>query len=1063
MVQLERGPSDVNRTPLECRSIGDALLVHPEGKLNPQVRAFVGGLAQDPEHTLVVVDLPEDPPAEDWESVARLLRRRGRSFRLITGRPSRESAQKAGQLLADRLDRTVLAPDGWMLPAPGGVLFVPEDAGSGWLGFHPSRPSAWSRLVSHKRVARVSRRFPVPDWDEAVPQRSFATGADATAEPLPAGIWIRRSDQRESEQDVHRRRLAVCLLSQSDRLTVVLGCPGGPDLSLRDIERFWGCVAPDARPLLRFAPYGPVAVPEGSALGQVLADRFGHEITVYAGLPTPAEPGTDGPQPRVPGADGTPGPPALVRELVYRPAGATGGVAPPPELRGRRAPAEGLPEVSPGVYRYTPDAVLEVTQSGLWLRPPTASADAPAVHRVPADPARMVIHFDAGTPESAERMRSLAEEVRRGLDPVLGERCRVLPAPKHIAETDSGGGSLEGWGAGAPWSWAGGPGAGPVSVAGEPGSAGSAELAASGGSAGSEVVPAGPGGLGSSSGAAGGAEASARVAAAGAVDAVGGTAAGGADSGGGTATGEADPAAGASDPARGLTGPASGVPGASGGVPGAGGALPATDAAAPEAGDGAPAALSASATGAPGPVGSVPEHATDGPVAVGEEEAHASIPDVVGAGPAPGAAGPSLTGPATPDTPTAQAPVPAPMRPRSLRLESAPPSGPAPAESAEGPSGGAADLASAGGAEVPPAGADAPATGADTVDPEPEAHRAPRTSPPAPASPAPTSSPVPPATAAPASPAPPEPGPSATPAPAPVATPAARPKAQRSAVRVQPVPTAEACAALPERGIEQERAWLRRTFQQQYDGAANHVARVLSESPGLRGGSRQSADDVVTDLVAVRLYLSGGTDRIDSAVRGAAVGPHVPLARCVASGLRRLPSYRGATMLRTTLSAAEWQWYGKRRVVTEWAFCSALTTAHPDLPGDVDVMIWSMTARRTALLDPTVPDRVFYLPGTSFKVLGVRDEERRVLLLRELTGPEIGADGNVDLRRLPLDDIALTRLEQAATEWRDAKPAVRLPATAVGALRHPPGLILTDRSAAGRGADTAPPTKGTTP
>ncbi|NUQ97376.1 MAG: hypothetical protein HOY79_12785, partial [Streptomyces sp.] len=724
MVQLERGPSEVNRTPLECRSIGDVLLVHPEGKLNPQVRAFADGLAQDPDHTLVVVDLPEDPPAEDWESVARLLRRRGRSFRLITGRPSRESAQKVGQLLADRLDRTVLAPDGWMLPAPGGVLFVPEDAGSGWLGFHPSRSSAWSRLVPHKRVARVSRRFPVPEWDEAVPQRSFATGAEATAEPLPAGIWIRRSDQRESEQDVHRRRLAVCLLSQSDRLTVVLGCPGGPDLSLRDIERFWGCVAPDARPLVRFAPYGTVAVPEGSALGQVLADRFGQEITVYAGLPVPGEPDTDGPQPRVPGADGTPGPPALVRELVYRPTG-TGGVAPPPELRGRLAPADGLPEVSPGVYRYTPDAVLEVTQSGLWLRPPTASADAPAVYRVPADPARMVIHFDAGTPESAERMRSLAEEVRRGLDPMLGERCRVLPAPKHIPETDSGGGSFEGWGAGAPWSVSGVPGAGPVPVAEEPGSAGS------GGFAGSEV-PAGPGGpraLGSSSGAEGGAAVSAR-----------GTAGGGADSGGGTAAGEADPAAGASDPARGLAGPARGVPGAGGGVPGVGGALPATDAAVPEAGDGVPAAVSASATGTTGPVGSVLEHATDGPGAVREEDAHASIPDVEEAGPAPGAAEPPPTGPATADTPTAHAPppLPAPIRPRTLRLESAPPSGPAPAESAEGSSGGAADVASAGGAEVPSAGGDAPAAGADTVDPEPEARRAPRPSPPPSASPAPT-------------------------------------------------------------------------------------------------------------------------------------------------------------------------------------------------------------------------------------------------------------------------------------------------------------------------------------
>jgi hypothetical protein len=337
------------------------------------------------------------------------------------------------------------------------------------------------------------------------------------------------------------------------------------------------------------------------------------------------------------------------------------------------------------------------------------------------------------------------------------------------------------------------------------------------------------------------------------------------------------------------------------------------------------------------------------------------------------------------------------------------------------------------------------------VDPEPVApvaqpDPAPQASPRPATRPAPTSSPAP------------TPGPSQAPAPGPATAPPARPKAQRPAVRVQPVPSPEACAAPPERGIEQERTWLRRTLKEQYDSAANHVARVLSESPGLRGGSRQSADDVVTDLVAVRLYLSGGTDRVDSAVRGATVGPHVPLARCVAAGLRRLPSYRGATLLRTTLSEAEWQWYGKRRLVTEWAFCSALTTAHPDMTGDVDVQIWSMTARRTALLDATVPDRVLYLPGTSFKVLGVRDEERRVLLLRELTGPEIGADGSVDIRRLPLDDIAMAGLEHAATEWQDAKPAGRLPATALSALRNPPGLIVT-----GRSAGTAPPRKGTTP
>lgn len=976
MVQLERGPRGADRAALECQDIGGALLVHPEGEIDPRVHAFVGGLAKDPEHTLVVVDLPEDPPAEDWESVAKLLRRRGRSFRVIIGRPSRETAMRVGQLLADRLDRTVLTPDGRVLPAAGGVLFVPEDAGCGWLGFQPRRPSAWTRLAPHRKTPRVSRRFPVPDWDGALPERSFATSAGGTAELLPAGAWIRRTDQPESERDVHRGRLSALLLCQSDRLTVVLGCPGGPDLPVMDIERFWECVAPDARPQVRFAQYGPVGVPEGRAFGQYLADRFGQEVTVYAGLPTAGEPGTDGPRMCVPGKDGTPGPPAFARELVYRPAGVTGAVA-PPVLSGCRPPLDGLPEISKGVYQYAPDAVLEVTQSGLWLRPRAASAHPAVVQCVPADPSGPAIHFDAGTPESEQGMRSVAEEIRQKLDPLLAEACRLLPAPQ---------------GAPAP-----APSQAGATAPGE-GESGTVRV--------SESVP-GPGADLSGARTAGSVSGSVTTAS-------GDTPAGPAmrDTGTGQVL--------LSVPAGVLESVPDGAVGGSG-VVGAGAgptAVPAVGEAAPGAGVAEPAAVVA------------------GPAASGGAPAGAAMPDTGQAPPSP----------------------PAPIRPRALRLESAPPAGAAPAERADGPSAGEAEVPS-GAAEVSTASAaEVPVAAAHTVGPDSVDHPATGTSP-APTAP-PDPAPLPPPTAAPA---PAVPRPSVTPAPAPAPAPAARQKAQGAAVRVQPVPTAEACAALPERGIEQERTWLRRTFQQQYDAAANHVARVLSESPGLRGGSRQSADDVVTDLVAVRLYLAGGTDRIDNAVRSAAVGPHVPLARCVASGLRRLPSYRGATMLRTTLNEAEWQWYGKRRVVTEWAFCSALTTAHPDLPGDVDVMIWSMTARRTALLDPTVPDRVFYLPGTSFKVLGVRDEERRVLLLRELTGPEIGADGSVDLRRLPLDDIAITRLEQAAVEWRDSKPAVRRPATAVGALRHPPGLILTDRSASRRSADTAPPRKGTTP
>jgi hypothetical protein len=274
-------------------------------------------------------------------------------------------------------------------------------------------------------------------------------------------------------------------------------------------------------------------------------------------------------------------------------------------------------------------------------------------------------------------------------------------------------------------------------------------------------------------------------------------------------------------------------------------------------------------------------------------------------------------------------------------------------------------------------------------------------------------------------------------------------------LRIQPVPSPEACAIPPSRGIAQERAWLRKTLNRQFDAAASMVGRVLAENPGLRTGSVAGPADLLTDLVAVRLYLSGSAQQLDEAVRGGTVGPHVPFGRCVAAGLGRLPSYRGATRLRATLDDAEWQWYRNRQVVTEWAFCSAQTSGRARLPGSVEFQIWSMTGRRTRLLEPSLPDQVLFLPGTNFKVLQVNDDGRREILLRELAAAEIGADGHVDLSRVPLDDLALNGLERAAAAWRDTGQDEELPGGHQHRFGNPPGLIL-QLSASASGADARP-------
>lgn len=305
-----------------------------------------------------------------------------------------------------------------------------------------------------------------------------------------------------------------------------------------------------------------------------------------------------------------------------------------------------------------------------------------------------------------------------------------------------------------------------------------------------------------------------------------------------------------------------------------------------------------------------------------------------------------------------------------------------------------------------------------------------------------------------ATPSAPAPEPATTPPP-----PRPRPARAKSTVRVQPVPTPQSSVLAREGGLAKERDWLRRNLSKQYDAAASSVARILSEYPGLRAGSSASDSDVLTDLVALRLYLTGTFSGLDAAIRSGQVGPHVPLARCVASGLRRLPSFRGPLRTRVALTADQVQWYGNRTLVTEWSFLPALATSTLDLPGNAEILIWSMTARRTGLLDPSRPDQMVFQPGTTFKVLGLdTGPDGPQLRLRELTRTEVAPDGTV--QSVPaLDEFAATALEQAGKTWRQADPAAVLPADRRGWFAAAPGLLAPDAPAgpAASATQAAPP------
>ncbi|MGW2858162.1 hypothetical protein ACWDAZ_42710, partial [Streptomyces sp. NPDC001215] len=210
-------------------------------------------------------------------------------------------------------------------------------------------------------------------------------------------------------------------------LTVVLGSPGGPPVTLSDVARLWDTVLPSARSWVRFLHLGPVALPEGAeALGQELADALGQQVVLYTGVPVKARVGLDSPEVASLRPDGTLGHRPFVSELMYFPR--TGDTPAPPALFGLRRPLVEVPEISTGVYEYAHDAVLEVVQSGLWMRPSVEPVGSDAVRRIPAAPGYAAILYDRSTPGAEERMRALAEDMLWKLDPDRREGFTVVPA-----------------------------------------------------------------------------------------------------------------------------------------------------------------------------------------------------------------------------------------------------------------------------------------------------------------------------------------------------------------------------------------------------------------------------------------------------------------------------------------------------------------------------------------------------------------------------------------------------------------------------------------------------------
>ncbi|MGH3375771.1 MAG: hypothetical protein ACRDP6_13620 [Actinoallomurus sp.] len=258
-------------------------------------------------------------------------------------------------------------------------------------------------------------------------------------------------------------------------------------------------------------------------------------------------------------------------------------------------------------------------------------------------------------------------------------------------------------------------------------------------------------------------------------------------------------------------------------------------------------------------------------------------------------------------------------------------------------------------------------------------------------------------------------------------------------------------AAPGHRSTDEERAAFRAMVGLDWDRHAAPIRRTFSRLPAIAATERAAA---AVDLVAVRLYLTSRADGDFGPAAARSGGETLrPYLSCLASGLGRLPTYRGA-MLHGVDAPVRGELTGS--VLTEPGPVSGLPLAGEGAdaygwPATATVyVIWSDTARRVAALFDTETDSgtaerrsdVVFTPGSRFAVLDVLRGDADtpdLVLLRELPETTFPAgEASTTTEPPPGGRIALKRLNEAlATTRPTAASAAPWPAHCLGPIGTP--------------------------
>ncbi|PPS77975.1 MULTISPECIES: hypothetical protein [Streptomyces] len=375
-VMLLRSPADDTLSTSDVADLARALAADPEhtvtvvagaeassaGELWPRLRGVLDSLRSD------------------GVGVVRLV--------LSAAGDDRPDEPAVARRIADTWEIEVIAPDGVALVVPGGGLFVPQRrtgrgtgrGGSGW-GSEPvgGERGGWWRFAPGAEPVRIGSRQPAPAWQPAVEHLPSGTSGGYAVEQIPAGLLVRSRDA------IAPRPADLCYAVPADPRgpTVLLGAPRDEDVPAGDLTELLTALPEAVRPRVRLAPGGPRDI---LRTGQSVADALGVELLVRTGMPlmsygVPTEPGTV--RSVLVDADGAPRWQPFVDSVVCAPA-RTGETAPRPRLARWSPPVPGRGSAEHGTIRLSEQWRVTVTRAGLWITD-TESEPPPATAR-PVDP-----------------------------------------------------------------------------------------------------------------------------------------------------------------------------------------------------------------------------------------------------------------------------------------------------------------------------------------------------------------------------------------------------------------------------------------------------------------------------------------------------------------------------------------------------------------------------------------------------------------------------------------------------------------------------------------------------